>query len=262
MEGYLELPTCTLRYRISGSGPALVLLHGYLENLTIWDELTVELESSYSVLTIDLPGHGKSICKQEVIGMDFMADCVSAVIRTAGMDKIYLIGHSMGGYVSLAFAERYPSWLKGLCLFHSTPNADNHEKRAARMADIKLVKEGNKEQIVQNNIPRLFANQNQERLAGEVEHIKSIARSTSDIGIVGALNGMAQRPDRNHIVDQATFPVTMIFGRFDNLISMEVAQNLEDRHKKARTVYLNNSGHMGFLEEPDQTISVISSFLK
>lgn len=262
MEGYIELPKCTLRYRITGSGPAVVLLHGYLENLTIWDELTVELETDYTILTVDLPGHGKSICKEEVIGMDFMADCVSAVMRSVSINKVHLIGHSMGGYASLAFAERYPNWLTGLCLFHSTPNADSHEKLAARMADIKLVRDGKKEQIVQTSIPRLFANQNHHRLSGEIEHMKSIARNTSDAGIIGALNGMAQRPDRNHVIEQALFPVTMIFGKYDNLISMEVAQALEERHKKAKTIYLENSGHMGFMEEPERTALAIKSVLK
>lgn len=262
MEGYIELPKCTLRYRITGSGPAVVLLHGYLENLTIWDELIIELETDYTILTVDLPGHGKSICKEEVIGMDFMADSVCAVLHSLSISKAFLIGHSMGGYASLAFAERYPNWLNGLCLLHSTPNADTHEKRAARMVDIQLVKEGKKEQIVQTNIPRLFANQNHDRLSGEIEHIKSIARDTSNAGIVGALNGMAQRPDRNHVIEKASFPVTMIFGKYDNLITMGVAQALEERHKNAKTIYLENSGHMGFIEEPERTVSVFKSILK
>ncbi len=262
MEGYIELPQCTLRYQISGSGPAVVLLHGYLENLTIWDELTMELETDYTVLTIDLPGHGKSIYNQEVIGMDYMADCVSAVMHSVSSGKAYLIGHSMGGYACLAFAERYPNMLTGLCLFHSTPNADSHEKRETRMNDIKLVKEGKKEHIVETNIPRLFADQNRNRLSGEIEHIKNIARSTSNTGIIGALNGMAQRPDRNHVVEHAPFPVAMIFGKYDNLITMDIAKTLEERHRNAQIIYLNHSGHMGFIEEPDLTLDAIKSLLK
>ncbi len=261
MEGYIELPQCSLNYRISGNGPAVVLLHGYLEDLSIWDNLTENLESDYTVLSIDLPGHGKSICKNEVIRMDFMADCVSAVMRTVALEKVWIIGHSMGGYVSLAFAERYPSWLNGLCLLHSTPNADTHEKHAARLADINLVKQGGKEQLVQNNIPHLFATQNLQKFADEVQRIKAIARNTSDIGIIGALNGMLQRPDRNHVIEHADFPVTMIFGKHDNLINLSVAQGLEKQHKKAQTVYLNNSGHMSFIEEPHQITLVINSFL-
>ncbi|MDI3526347.1 MAG: hypothetical protein PWR03_530 [Tenuifilum sp.] len=261
MESYIKTPQSTIRYRISGSGPAIVLLHGYLEDLTIWDELTVELENDHTVLSIDLPGHGKSDCNMDTISMDFMADAVRAVMHYEQIDKTFLLGHSMGGYVSLAFAERYPNTLTGLCLLHSTPNADTEEKRAARMADIQLVKEGKKEQIVQSNIPRLFANQNLEKFSGEIEHIKTIARSTSDSGIIGALNGMAQRPDRNQVLAQAKYPVNMIFGKFDNLIPIEVVQLLQERHKKARTVILNNSGHMGFIEEPDNTAKAIRSIL-
>lgn len=261
MEGYIELPICTIRYLLSGQGPVVILVHGYLESLEIWDDFVPELESDFSVLRIDLPGHGKSVCKLQTISMELMADSISAVMTNLEITKAFMVGHSMGGYASLAFAERYPNWLSGLCLLHSSTNADTIEKRQSRMNDIETVKNGGAKDIVYLSIPRLFANQNSERMDDMVDKAIQIALATSDQGIIGALNGMALRPDRNHIVDAANFPVFFVFGKHDNLISAEVVASLAERHKKTRTVILNNSGHMGFIEERDQTIAAIKSFL-
>ncbi|HQN99329.1 MAG TPA: alpha/beta fold hydrolase, partial [Bacteroidales bacterium] len=118
MEGYVELPICTIRYRLSGQGPAVILVHGYLENLEIWEDIVPDLEQNYTVLRVDLPGHGKSACKLQTISMDLMADSISAVMTTLDIKKAFMVGHSMGGYTTLAFAERYPNWLNGFCLLH------------------------------------------------------------------------------------------------------------------------------------------------
>lgn len=261
MEGYIELPICTIRYRLSGQGPVVILVHGYLESSEIWDDFVPELESDFSVLRIDLPGHGKSVCKLQTISMELMADSISAVMSHLSVKKAFFIGHSMGGYVGLAFAERYPNLLTGLCMLHSIPNADTSEKHQSRINDVEVVRNGGKKDIVYLSIPRLFANQNLEKMDDLVDKSIQIALSTSDQGIIGALNGMALRPDRNHIVDIVNFPVFFVFGKHDNLISAEVVASLAERHKNARTVFLNNSGHMGFIEEKDQTIAVIKSFL-
>lgn len=261
MERYIELPACTLHYKLSGQGPLVLLIHGYLENIDIWDDFVGGLEQHFSVLRVDMPGHGKSVCKLQTIGMEFMADCVSAVISSLALKKVFLVGHSMGGYVSLAFAERYPTRVSGLCLLHSTPDPDSAEKRKGRLDDIELVKANGKEKIVDTNIPRLFAKQNLDRFAAAVNRSKKIALSTPDLGIIGALNGMAQRPDRNHVVAAASFPVFFIYGRHDNLIATDVATSVAERHKKARTIFLDNSGHLGFIEEKDQTTAAIISIL-
>ena len=261
MEDYVELPICTIRYRLSGQGPAVILVHGYLENLEIWEDIVPDLKKSYTVLRVDLPGHGKSACNHQTISMDLMADSISAVMTTLDIKKAFMVGHSMGGYTTLAFAERYPNWLNGFCLLHSSANADSSEKRQSRMNDIETVKNGGKRDLVYLSIPRLFAKQNLEKMDDIVDKFIKIGLSTPDQGIIGALNGMAKRPDRNYVIENANIPVFFIFGKHDNLISMEVAEALMERHKKARTVILNNSGHMGFVEEKDQTTAAITSFL-
>lgn len=261
MEGYIELPICTIRYRLSGQGPAVILVHGYLESLEVWDGIAPELEERYTVLRIDLPGHGRSVCRQQTISMELMADCIGAAMISLDIKRAFMLGHSMGGYATLAFAERYPGRLSGFCLLHSSPNADSAEKRRGRMGDAEAVRNGGKRELVSRSIPRLFASQNLLRMSGWVDRFIAIGLSTADEGIVGALNGMAQRPDRNHVVENADVPVLFIFGRHDNLITMEMVEQLLERHKKARAVILNSSGHMGFVEEKRQTTEAIMSFL-
>ncbi len=251
-----------INFDVSGSGDAIVLLHGYLENLSIWDDYSNKLSKEFRVLRLDLPGHGKSQCDRESITMDFMAESVSALMNHLNIPRAVIVGHSMGGYAALAFAEKYPEKLAGLCLFHSTPNADSAEKKLSRKSDIDLVINGRSDVIINRNIPNLFAGDNLGKFNSEVERAKIIANSTSDKGILGALKGMAERPDRNAVFENLPCPTMMIFGRKDNLILLPVAEALAERHKKARTVFLNHSGHMGFIEERDQALKAITSFLK
>jgi len=261
MDGYIELPICTIRYRMVGKGACVVLLHGYLESLDIWNDFSEKIEDSYSVIRVDLPGHGKSHCEEEVISMELMADAVRAVMSHLSVEKAYMVGHSMGGYVALAFAERYPRLLSGLCLFHSTPNADSPDKQLARLHDIELVKAGGKEKIIQQAIPNLFSSSNLSIMPEKVAYALSIASETPDSGIVGALNGMVIRPDRNEVVEKANIPIAMIFGENDRHIPPEVVSSISERHKEAQIITLHNSGHLGFMEEPNNSLAALKSLI-
>lgn len=262
MKDFCRIDGSNIHYNLEGNGDCIIFLHGYLENLTIWDDYAAVLSNDYKVLRIDLPGHGLSISKLDLISMDYMAKCLNAVLTSMNIPKGLLIGHSMGGYASLAFAEKYPEKLSGLCLFHSTPNPDTEEKRLARRRDIDLLIHGRKEVIVNTNIPKLFATDRLEELRSEVDHAKDMALSTPEKGIIGSLRGMSERPDRKHIFQEISCPSMMIFGVKDNLIPMTMAEYLAENNRKTRTVFLNNSGHMGFIEDRDQALNEIISFCK
>jgi pimeloyl-ACP methyl ester carboxylesterase len=131
----------------------------------------------------------------------------------------------------------------------------------SRKSDIDLVIHGRSDLIINRNIPNLFANDNHNDFKNEIAKAIEIANSTPDNGILGALRGMADRPDRNSVLEKLTNSTMMIFGVKDNLIPLSVAESLAQRHKKTRTVYLNNSGHMGFIEERDQALKAIISFV-
>jgi pimeloyl-ACP methyl ester carboxylesterase len=261
MGEYIQLTGSKIRYRITGQGHCVVLIHGYLENMEIWNDYANALSGQYRVLVLDLPGHGKSACNMESVPMDYMADCLKLLMDQLSIARAALVGHSMGGYMALSFAERYPERLAGLCLLHSTPNADSPDKRDARLREIDLVRSGKKGLLFKEMIPNRFADRNLSRFSKEIEALTRMAIDTPDAGVVGALNGMANRPDRNAVIEKAQVPVHFIFGRADNLIPAEVARRQEERHGEARVVYLENSGHTGFIEERDQALSAIASFL-
>jgi len=129
-----------LSYTSRGEGSALVFLHGFLENKSIWDSFADVLSASFRVLQIDLPGHGDSDVIADCHSMELMADAVAGVCEHEGVEDFVLIGHSMGGYVSLALLRKFPQRVKALVLFHSPASADNPEDSANRLRTIEVDK--------------------------------------------------------------------------------------------------------------------------
>lgn len=127
MEGFFSFKGGRIHYSDSGKGIEIILLHGYLESSEVWNGFTQKLAGSFRVISIDLPGHGLSDVYKETHSMEFMAEGVKSLIEKLGIDKIFLVGHSLGGYVTMAFLELYPETLAGYCLFHSHPFADTQQ---------------------------------------------------------------------------------------------------------------------------------------
>ncbi len=251
-----------LRFTDSGSGHALVLLHGYLESLEIWDGFRERLENDFRVICPDLPGHGKSGVTGDVHEMELLAEGVAAVLDHCKADKCFIVGHSMGGYGALAFLELYPDRLAGLCLFHSHPFADTNQVMNNRCREIVLVNQGKKELISKINIPRAFASVNLERLAHQVERATAIATLTPDEGIVACLNGMMRRPSREELLAGTDKPVLLIVGKHDNYIPFEDAAKKVKLPGNGQFEALENSGHIGFAEEPERSAELITRFVK
>lgn len=239
----------------------IVLLHGYLETLEVWETFAAALSAHYRVVAIDIPGHGFSGVKSEEHSMEFIADVLHEVLQKLNITKSCIIGHSMGGYVALAYAAKYTGNTSGLCLFHSTPNADTDQKKADRDREIQLIRNNKLELIVRTNIARQFANENVERLADEIEEIQENALVASNEGIIACLNGMKNRADRNDFLKQFSKPALLIFGKKDNYISEEIAQTIIGRFPEAKSAILEHSGHTGFIEEPEQSQAIIRSFV-
>lgn len=238
----------------------IVLLHGYLESLLVWEEFVPLLYKHVRVVTLDLPGHGISEVKGEIHSMDFLADTVAEGLHALGIDRCTLVGHSMGGYVALAFLERHAAMLDGLVLLSSTPNADTPEKAENRRREIALVRAGKKDALARIAPAAGFAPENRPRLKDAIEDLIEQVFITEDEGIVALLNGMLARPDRNAILQQSSVPHLFIFGRKDGYISVSAAESLAAAHPRAKVVWLENSGHMGFLEEPETTARTLLEF--
>jgi len=250
----------TLRVDSEGEGIPLLLLHGYLESLNIWDGFFPALLPHFKVIRMDLPGHGESGVIAPIHTMEIMAESISAVLDALSVESCILIGHSMGGYVTLAFAEACIGRLLGFCLFHSTPFADTEEKKANREREIELVQHGKKEVIIHANIPRGFADDNLARLKTEVERARQIALNTPDEGITAALQGMKLRKDRTAILRQSPVPVLWILGQKDNYIIFDNIKEKISLNPQGQLLVLKNAGHMGFIEEPQSACNGIISY--
>ena len=239
----------------------VVLLHGYLESLLVWDDFAGLLAKQLRVVTVDLPGHGISVVNGEIHTMEFLADTVAAGVRALGIERCTVVGHSMGGYVALALCERHPDLLEGLVLLSSTPNADTPEKQENRRREIELVRAGRKELLARIAPEAGFAEENRRRMRDAIADLTEQVFLTEEAGIIALLNGMIERKDRNELLRTTGVPVCFILGRKDGYIPVEVAERMVAEHPEAQVFWLENSGHMGFLEEPEAAAAALLAFV-
>jgi len=252
--------TSSINYTDKGAGKAIVLLHGYLESLEIWNGFADELAKSFRVIAIDIPGHGKSGKVAAIHSMDLMAEAVDTVLTKLDIDKAFLVGHSMGGYVVLSYLANYARKVSGICLFHSTPFADTDEKKANRDREIGIINQGKQEDIFNINVPKGFANDNLTHLQKKVAWAINIAQNSQPEGIIALLEGLKTREDRQLLLKSTSTPVLYILGKKDNYIPFDVMYAVAQRSHNGETLILENSGHMGFIEEEGTCLEALSSF--
>ena len=257
----LTFKNTPVRISDKGKGRALVFLHGFLESLDIWKEYSNKLSSRYRVICIDLPGHGHSGCLGYVHSMDIMAQCVQSILKQLRIRKSILIGHSMGGYVAMAYAEFFPENVKGLCLFHSSAAADNEIKKKERDRVIKFVKE-HKKNMVTSLIPGLFTEVSKEKYVKEIKQLIKIAGKTSKQGIIAALEGMKERTEREIILRFSTYPLLFIIGKKDPVLPYESLIQQSELPRNATKLVLEDVAHMGFIEAKEETMEMILFFAK
>jgi pimeloyl-ACP methyl ester carboxylesterase len=250
-----------IAFKVKGKGRAVVLLHGFLESADIWSGYAEKLSRVYKVILIDLPGHGQSDCFGYVHRMELMAQGVKAVLDKLHLRRYILIGHSMGGYAALAFAELYSEHVKGLVLFHSTALGDTREKKKDREKAIEFVKR-NPEVYAREATKKLFAPLNVDLFRDKVEFAQDISTSTSQQGIIAALEGMKVRKNREVVLKFSSYPVMFIVGKLDTTIPLERIKPLFALAKNTYTQTLENSGHMGFFEAETETIRATKKFAR
>ncbi|WP_220760905.1 alpha/beta fold hydrolase [Flavobacterium sp. UMI-01] len=243
----------------SGKGTAVVLLHGFLENQKMWDTLKPEFSKKNRVITIDLLGHGETECMGYVHTMEDQADIVHAVLTQLRIRKAVFVGHSMGGYVALAFAELYPDSVKGLVLLNSTSRADSEERKLNRDRAIKAVKQSYAN-FISLSIANLFSEDNRERLATQIETVKKEALKTPLQGIVAALEGMKIRLDREVLLHLTPYPKMLILGQKDPVLPYEETKaQIEETQVQLVTF---PDGHMSTIENQTELTAVLLRFFK
>ena len=259
MKKQLLYKNIKISYTDAGKGSAVVLLHGFLENKTMWNAFIPELSKRNRVITIDLLGHGDTECLGYVHSMEDQADMVHAVLRDLKIRKAILIGHSMGGYAALAFAELYAENVKGIVLLNSTARADSTERKTNRDRAIVAVKQ-NYTAFVRMSIANLFSEKNREILLDEIENVKKEALKTPLQGIVASLEGMKIRKDREVLLHFATFPILLILGKQDPVLNYEENKNQIEKTKVQLVTFPD--GHMSHIENREELMMVLVDFLK
>lgn len=237
----------------------IILLHGYLETLYIWQDFAALLSSKYRVISIDLPGHGLS----GTFPINTMENCAISIVCVMDklkIEKAWLMGHSMGGYVAAETIKAFPNKFNGLIMMNSTPFADSPEKIVNRDREIELIKQNKLQSIVLLSVENMFAKENRSRFEEKILEITEIAEVHDPEGIVASIEGMKQRVDNTAYLSNCNLPILFIFGEKDNFISIESVQEIQSKITKATYVLLKNSGHNGFIEEPVECINNILKF--
>ena len=258
---YLIYKGRRIYYTDTGTGSAIILLHGYLESSEIWSGFEVALSKDFRVVSVDLPGHGKSDIYGETHTMEFMADVVKELIVTIGIKKVFLTGHSLGGYVALAFLELFPEYLSGYALFHSHPFPDTPEAIEKRLREITIVRAGKKDLMYPDNIIKMFAPSNLENFTEAIQRSEDIASRIDADGIIAVLNGMMQRPSRLSLMEEGRVPCLWILGLMDNYIPCDLIRSRVKLPHNAEVVILKNSGHIGFIEELQESVKILKKFI-
>lgn len=236
-----------------------MLLHGFLENLSMWNAYVVEFSKKNRVIAIDLLGHGATECLGYIHTMEDQADMVHAVLHDLKIRKAIFIGHSMGGYVALAFAELYPENIKGLVLLNSTSRADSEERKANRDRAITAVKQ-NYTAFVRMSIGNLFSEDNRERLEEIIETVRQEALKTPLQGIVAALEGMKIRKDREVILHFAPYPMLLVLGKKDSVLNYEDSLDQIENTKVELVTFPD--GHMSHIENEKDLKTILFGFIK
>jgi pimeloyl-ACP methyl ester carboxylesterase len=261
MKYYVHYGGGKIYYSDIGEGHPIILLHGYLESSDIWSGFADKLARSFRVITVDLPGHGQSSIYMECHTMEFLASVIKGLVDCLNISRVFLAGHSLGGYITLAFLEQYPDLLSGYCLFHSHPFADSPETIQNREREIKIVRAGKKFLMYPENVSKMYANSNLKKFEKSVRHSKDLASKLCDEGIIAVLNGMIIRPSRQSVMEKSPVPCLWILGRMDNYIRSETIKDKVTLPSNARIVMLENSGHMGFVEEEDLSVKIMTDFV-
>lgn len=247
-------------YEECGSGPVLVLLHGFLENLEMWQSMLPVLSKNYQVVQIDLCGHGKSPVLKTKPAISFMAKAVNEVLVDLKLTRYMLVGHSMGGYVSLELLKQFPEQVVGLCLFHSTSNADSEEKRENRDRAIKAVN-SNKQDFIIAAIPLLFSAENQDKCAEEIEKAIEVARRTRLEGLLYCLKAMKLRNDHSKLIKANAEKIYYVAGEHDSVLPLSVMEQEMQLVNRYHRIVLKDTGHMSHLEKPDLAIKALKGII-
>lgn len=255
----LEYKETPIFYSDTGKGEVLVLLHGFLENSSIWNPFISTLSQNNRIICIDLLGHGKTGCLGYIHSMELMAKVVETVLSYLKINRYSILGHSMGGYVALALTENNLNKVKALALINSTAQKDSIVKQQNRDRAVLAVKK-NYKTFIQIAIPNLFTPKNRLLFSKDITSLKKEALKTPLQGIVAALEGMKIRTDRTSLLKLKSLKKLMIVGKKDPVLDYKAIIN-QTKNTDTKIVIFPD-GHMTFIENRKELLQEIMYFIE
>ena len=239
----------------------VVLIHGFAEDVQIWENIIPELQTEYRIIAPDLPGSGSTAVNTEGITMDSMAEFIREMLEKHNIDTCSMIGHSMGGYITLAFAEKYPEKLNRFGLFHSTAYADSEEKKEARKKNIDFIQKHGSAKFLAQSVPNLFSEETRKKSPELVKNMIERYSNFSPDSLVNYTRAMMNRPDRIEVLKTFAKPVLFIMGENDTAVPLEQGLKQCSIPEFSYIYIATHSGHLGMLEEPVFCVKALKEFL-
>lgn len=249
-----------IAYQIIGKGTTLVLIHGFLANMDLWRDIVPRLSKRYRLLLLDLPGHGGSSSFGYVHQMEFMGEAIHSILKSHRIRKVFFVGHSLGGYVALAFAESYPDMTKGILLINSTAKADSKKRISSRNQLLKLLVHNGKKAI-EKLIPSFFNIQNRKRTYHLQRYFK-MAKDCSIQGIIANIEGMKRRKEREIVVKFAPYPIAYLYGKQDSILKTDDLLAESKLNPMSSAKEIDDASHMLPLETAEITLFCIRQFMQ
>ena len=261
MEKFILANGCALRMSDTVKGEkCIVLIHGYLESIDIFETLINVLKPNYRVISFDVPGHGISEVLGEIHTMEFLADTLHSILEQSNIKSCYVAGHSMGGYIATKFAQKYPKNCDGLIMIHSTFGADTEQRIKMREKEIELILGGKKELLAKINPSKAIAKQNKKRLEEIISNMEDQAIMTDDDGAIALLKGLINREDMTEFSKTTKTPILCLWGKDDEFIPIELAEEFIKENPQIESIIMEDSGHLCFLEQQNEFVDAVNNF--
>ena len=238
----------------------ILLLHGYMETMYIWEDMYKELSKTYRVIRMDMPGHGLT-CTAPVNTMELMATVAKGVLDVCSVEKATVVGHSMGGFAAIRCCQMFPERFEKLVLLNSYPYAESDESRAIRLREQTVINSNHLTTLAELSIPKMFHSDNLRRLDEKIRETIELCETHDPAGLIASLNGIIHNTDTSGWLAGCKIPVLSVSGDKDNLVTEEIRQKMAEDCPNVRQVVLSQCGHNVFLEYPEKTMELIREFV-
>lgn len=246
--------------------PVLMLLHGYLETMYVFNELIDTLKNKFRIITLDLPGHGltdsapadeKGVCVNSV---EFDVPVICGVLDKCGIEKTFIAGHSMGGYITLECIKERPERFEKAVLLSSHPYPDAPEVAANRQREIAVVQAEKLELLASASIPKMYYEENLRRCDEKINETVELCETHDPQGIIASIRGIAQRPNLESVMENPPVPLMLVYGDHDNYLPLERVEQMKQSYKAVTYRLVPSTGHNAFIENREETSKALLEF--